>query len=82
MSHEFVVSECKDNLATLRLNRPEKLNSWNLQMREELRDTVRELVDDDDLRVLIITGTGRAFSAGEDIHGGELIFWPRMNAEM
>jgi enoyl-CoA hydratase len=69
MSYEFVVSEREDTIATLRLNRPEKLNSWNLQMREELREAVRELVDDDELRVLIITGTGRAFSAGEDVHG-------------
>ena len=69
MSYEFIVCERENNIATLRLNRPEKLNSWNLQMREELRDAVRDLVEDDDLRVIIITGTGRAFSAGEDVQG-------------
>ena len=69
MNYQFIVSERENNIATIRLNRPEKLNSWNLQMRQEMRDVVHEMVEDDDLRVLIITGTGRAFSAGEDVHG-------------
>ena len=69
MSYEFIVAEREGNLQILRLNRPEKLNSWNLQMRQELRDAVREVVEDDELRVLIITGTGRAFSGGEDVRG-------------
>ena len=69
MNYQFINSERENNIATIRLNRPEKLNSWNLQMRQEMRDVVHEMVEDDDLRVLIITGTGRAFSAGEDVHG-------------
>ena len=69
MSYEFIVAEREGSLQILRLNRPEKLNSWNLQMRQELRDAVREVVEDDELRVLIITGTGRAFSGGEDVRG-------------
>jgi enoyl-CoA hydratase len=66
---EFLAFDKTGPITILRLNRPDKLNSWNLQMREELRDAVRGLVEDDDLRVLIITGTGRAFSAGEDVGG-------------
>lgn len=69
MTYEFIELTKSDGIATLRLNRPESLNSWNLQMREELRDAVRDLVEDDDLRVAIVTGTGRAFSAGEDVRG-------------
>jgi enoyl-CoA hydratase len=38
-------------------------------MRDELREAVRELVNDDELRVLVLTGEGRAFSAGEDVRG-------------
>ncbi len=56
-------------VTVMRMNRPETLNAWNLEMRHEMRDTVVELVEDQDLRVLIITGTGRAFSAGEDVRG-------------
>ena len=69
MTYEFIDLTKSDGIATLRLNRPDALNAWNLQMREELRDAVQELVEDDDLRVAIVTGTGRAFSAGEDVRG-------------
>ena len=60
MTYEFIAFDRHDAIAILRLDRPDNLNAWNLQMREELRDAVRACVDDDDLRVLIITGTGRA----------------------
>jgi len=66
---EFITFDRRDHIAILRLNRPDNLNSWNLQMRQELRDAVQSCVEDDALRVLIITGTGRAFSAGEDVRG-------------
>lgn len=69
MSHEFIDLSIADNIAVLRLNRPDNLNSWNQQMRDELRSAVAELVADDSLRVAVITGTGRAFSAGEDVRG-------------
>lgn len=66
---EFITFDRNDAIAILRLNRPDNLNSWNLQMREELRDAIKACVENDDLRVLVITGTGRAFSAGEDVRG-------------
>jgi len=66
---EFITFDRHDEIAILRLNRPENLNAWNLQMRQELRDAVQACVEDDALRVLIVTGTGRAFSAGEDVRG-------------
>lgn len=69
MSYEFIDLSIADNIAVLRLNRPDNLNSWNQQMRDELRSAVAELVADDSLRVAVITGTGRAFSAGEDVRG-------------
>ncbi len=68
-SYDFIAFDRHDTIAILRLNRPDNLNAWNLAMRQELRDAVRACVEDDDLRVLIITGTGRAFSAGEDVRG-------------
>ncbi|MDH3235499.1 MAG: enoyl-CoA hydratase/isomerase family protein [Alphaproteobacteria bacterium] len=69
MTYEFIAFDRRDAIAILRLNRPDNLNSWNLAMRQELRDAVQSCVEDDELRVLIITGTGRAFSAGEDVRG-------------
>ena len=68
-AYKFLVFDRRDEIAVLRMNRPDKLNAWNLEMREELRDAVASLVEDDELRVLVITGTGRAFSAGEDVRG-------------
>ena len=68
-AYEFIELTRDGAVATLRLNRPDTLNAWNLQMREEMRDAVRALVEDDELRAVIITGTGRAFSAGEDVRG-------------
>lgn len=69
MTYEFIDLSIADKIAVLRLNRPDNLNSWNQQMRDELRAAVASLVADDDLRVAVITGTGRAFSAGEDVRG-------------
>jgi enoyl-CoA hydratase/carnithine racemase len=69
MTYEFIELTREGAVALLRLNRPENLNSWNQQMRDELKAAVADVVGDDALRVLVITGTGRAFSAGEDVRG-------------
>ena len=69
MNFEFVKLEKQDGVAVLTLNRPTTLNSWNQKMRDELRESMGSLVADNELRVLIITGEGRAFSAGEDVRG-------------
>jgi enoyl-CoA hydratase len=66
---EFLKLDRSEGVATLTLNRPTTLNSWNQKMRDELREAVRQLVFDDEVRVLVITGEGRAFSAGEDVRG-------------
>ena len=69
MAHEFLKLHAEGGIAVLTLNRPDTLNSWNQKMRDEMRDAVRDLAADDSLRVLVITGEGRAFSAGEDVRG-------------
>ena len=69
MTYEFLKLQADAGIAVLTLNRPDTLNSWNQKMRGEMRDAVRDLVADDSLRVLVITGEGRAFSAGEDVRG-------------
>jgi len=69
MAYEFLKLHSRDGIAVLTLNRPDALNAWNQKMRDELREAVRDLAADDSLRVLVITGEGRAFSAGEDVRG-------------
>ena len=69
MAYEFLTLTEPAPIRTLTLNRPDALNAWHQAMRDEMRDAVGALVADDALRVLVITGTGRAFSAGEDVRG-------------
>jgi enoyl-CoA hydratase len=66
---EFIRLTREEAVAVLTLDRPATLNSWNQKMRDELREAIRSLVADDELRVLVITGEGKAFSAGEDVRG-------------
>ena len=53
----------------LTLNRPDNLNSWNAEMRREMRDAIERAANEPSLRCLVLTGAGRAFSAGEDVTG-------------
>lgn len=55
------------HIALIELNRPKELNALNLQLMGELRDALKALDDNDDVRVIIITGNERAFAAGADI---------------
>jgi enoyl-CoA hydratase/carnithine racemase len=56
-----------EGLVTLTLNRPDKLNAINMEMHDELQRACHDLQYDADARVVIITGAGRAFSAGADL---------------
>src|SRR5687767_8413542 len=53
--------------ATITLNRPDKLNAWNLQLGIDLRAAVEDLGADQSVRAVLITGAGRAFSSGADL---------------
>jgi enoyl-CoA hydratase/carnithine racemase len=58
--------ELEDSIATVRLNRPEKLNAFTFAMVDEIRDAVERAATDEGVFAIIVTGTGRAFSAGLD----------------
>jgi enoyl-CoA hydratase len=65
--------DLSDGVRVVTLNRPERLNAWNAAMRGELRDAIAAVAGDSSVRVLILAGAGRAFSAGEDVSDmGEL----------
>jgi len=53
--------------ATIELNRPEALNAWNAQLGHDLLAAIRAVADDDGVRAVVLTGAGRAFSAGADL---------------
>ena len=67
MKYETIILEKKHNIATITMSRPEKLNALNYEMGDELIDVFGVVDEDDDIRVVILTGAGRAFSAGADI---------------
>jgi 2-(1,2-epoxy-1,2-dihydrophenyl)acetyl-CoA isomerase len=69
MSYETILVETKDQTTRITLNRPASLNSFNDKMGEEFYASLKAAERDPDTRCLIITGAGRAFSAGEDISG-------------
>lgn len=70
MGYEYLLQDDRPGgIRILTLNRPDKLNAWNTDMRRELREAVEDAAAEVDLRVLILTGAGRAFSAGEDVSG-------------
>src|SRR5271155_412376 len=58
--------ELDDSIAIIRLNRPEKLNAFTFRMIDQIRDAVERAAADEAVVAIIITGTGRAFSAGLD----------------
>ena len=53
--------------ATIELNRPEALNAWNGQLGRDLLAAIQEVAEDDDVRAVVVTGAGRAFSSGADL---------------
>jgi enoyl-CoA hydratase/carnithine racemase len=67
MSYETVNFEVEDRIATITLNRPERLNAVNQKMKDDLRECWTRVKEDPDIWVAIVTGTGRAFSSGADV---------------
>ncbi|WP_420623128.1 crotonase/enoyl-CoA hydratase family protein [Candidatus Poriferisodalis sp.] len=71
---ETILYEVDDHVATITLNRPERLNAFNSQMLCDVMDAI-DLVDaDDDVRAVIFTGAGRGYCAGADLGGGSAAF--------
>ncbi len=69
MSYETVILEKDNHIATLTLNRPDRMNAVGPQMARDILAALNEADNDDDARVLIFTGAGKAFCAGADVGG-------------
>jgi enoyl-CoA hydratase/carnithine racemase len=69
MAYETFIVEREGAIATVYFNRPDKLNPINDQVMHEMLEIARELRDDDNSRIVILTGKGRSFNAGADLTG-------------
>jgi enoyl-CoA hydratase/carnithine racemase len=67
-----ITYEVEEGIATITLNRPERLNAWTVVMMDELIEAVDRADRDDEVRVVIVTGAGRAFCAGADLDPASL----------
>lgn len=67
MTYTTISHDNVDGILTVTLDRPEALNSFTVTMAQELEQTFREVNDDDSVRAVIVTGSGRAFCAGMDL---------------
>jgi enoyl-CoA hydratase/carnithine racemase len=79
LGFQAIVYEKEPPRATIRLNRPEKLNAFDFQMLREIARAAEDASWDDEIRVVVVTGTGRAFCVGADLKswGADLIDNPR-----
>lgn len=69
MQFQQILYDVKDRIATITLNRPEQLNAWTDVIAEEVWQATHAADADENVRVIILTGAGRAFCAGGDITG-------------
>lgn len=67
MSYDTILYSVSGGVATLTLNRPDKLNSFNRTMHEEIQQVFKAIASDSSVRVLVIKGAGRGFCAGQDL---------------
>lgn len=74
MAYETILYSVDEGVATITLNRPDQLNAFTWTMMEELIDAFDRVDADDAVRVVIVTGAGRAFCAGADLSSGAAAF--------
>jgi len=70
MKYTEIAYEVEGGIATLTLDRPERLNAFTQTMLEEMLDAIDRIDEDDAVRAVVVTGRGRGFCAGADLGGG------------
>jgi enoyl-CoA hydratase/carnithine racemase len=73
-SYNTIAYSVANNILTITLQRPERMNAWNREMFEELYNAFDRSDADDDVKAVVITGAGRAFCAGADLSRGSETF--------
>ncbi|MER5389147.1 crotonase/enoyl-CoA hydratase family protein [Saccharopolyspora sp. NPDC002686] len=81
MSREQITYEVSESIATITLDRPDKLNAFTHVMRDELISAFDDADADDEVRAVIVTGAGRGFCAGADLSAGAETFNAGANDE-
>ena len=81
MAYQTILYDVADNVLTITMNRPDKLNAYTTEMRREMVEAFDRADEDDDVRAIIVTGAGRAFCAGADLSRGDDTFDPGEDAE-
>jgi len=74
MTYELIKYEVEENILTITLNRPDKMNAMSREMIDEFIHALRRANADDEVRAVIVTGAGRAFCAGHDMSSGPASF--------
>lgn len=72
MEFETLILKKEDHIARLTLNRPQSLNAMNVKMFDEIVVALENISQDKDIRVLVLTGAGKAFCAGADVKSGNM----------
>jgi len=67
MTYEQILYNVQDGVATVTLNRPDRLNAWTGTMHRDVKAAMRAASDDEGVRVIVLTGAGRGFCAGADM---------------
>jgi enoyl-CoA hydratase/carnithine racemase len=67
VTYQHILYDVSDKIATITLNRPDRMNAWTPIMEREVRETMTAAGADQDVRVIVLTGAGRAFCAGADM---------------
>ncbi len=66
-AYEQILYDVADRVATVTLNRPDKLNAWTMQMEQEVATAIQAAAADDGVRAIVLTGAGKGFCAGADM---------------
>ena len=72
--YKTIILEESNSVGILKLNRPKKLNAFNMQMLEDMLSAIDYVNNNDNIKSMVITGTGKAFCAGADLSSGEKTF--------